>query len=181
MSATIDSKFSKSLVIGGSGLVGGYILQHLVRVGERPLALSRSRRISPNVDWFRGDLEAPEELKFPQFSVLFCTASAILFSSALPYLLNPQLKRAVVFTSTSVLTKLDSEVIAEREMIQNLAASEQKIIATCEKSNIAWTILRPTLIYDPGRDANITPLSRLIERFGFMPLVGAASGLRQPV
>jgi nucleoside-diphosphate-sugar epimerase len=41
--------------------------------------------------------------------------------------------------------------------------------------------LRPTLIYAEGRDTNITPLSRLIRRFGFMPLVGGAPGLRQPV
>src|SRR5450755_1937453 len=55
------------------------------------------------------------------------------------------------------------------------------ITLLCERSNIAWTILRPTLIYAEGRDTNITPLSRLIRRFGFMPLVGGAPGLRQPV
>ncbi len=37
------------------------------------------------------------------------------------------------------------------------------------------------MIYGAGRDVNITPLSRLIRRFGFMPLVGGANGLRQPV
>jgi nucleoside-diphosphate-sugar epimerase len=37
------------------------------------------------------------------------------------------------------------------------------------------------LIYAEGRDANITPLSRLIRRFGIMPLVGGGHGLRQPV
>jgi nucleoside-diphosphate-sugar epimerase len=42
-------------------------------------------------------------------------------------------------------------------------------------------VLRPTIIYDEGRDANITRLARLIEKFGFMPLAGAGSGLRQPV
>ena len=43
------------------------------------------------------------------------------------------------------------------------------------------TGLRPTLIYAEGHDINITPLSRLIRRFRFMPLVGGATGLRQPV
>ena len=66
-------------------------------------------------------------------------------------------------------------------MLEDLAAAEQKIVAACEQSNVGWTILRPTLIYAEGRDINITPLSRLIRRFGFMPLVGEASGLRQPV
>ncbi len=41
--------------------------------------------------------------------------------------------------------------------------------------------MRPTLIYSEGRDINISPLSRLIRRFGFMPIVGGAPGLRQPV
>ena len=66
-------------------------------------------------------------------------------------------------------------------MLQGLAEAEQTIVRICEARNIGWTILRPTLIYAEGRDINITPLSRLIRRFGFMPLVGGAAGLRQPV
>jgi nucleoside-diphosphate-sugar epimerase len=91
------------------------------------------------------------------------------------------LTRAIVFSSTSVLTKLDSEVVAEREKLQALADAEKEIAASFEQHNVGWTILRPTLIYAEGRDTNITPLSRLIRRFGFMPLVGGATGLRQPV
>ena len=66
-------------------------------------------------------------------------------------------------------------------MIGRLAEAERTIAAACEQHNVGWTILRPTLIYAEGRDTNITPLSRLIRRFGFMPLVGGAPGLRQPV
>lgn len=172
---------TRSLVIGGRGLVGGYIVEHLVRRDERPLVLSRTPQTKPDADWFCGDLEKPDTLKLPPFATLYCTADAILLPPALPYLFNPSLKRAVVFSSTSVITKLDSEVVAEREMLRALADAEQKIVAACEQNNVAWTILRPTLIYAEGRDINITPLSRLIRRFGFMPLVGGAPGLRQPV
>src|SRR6185312_10233346 len=70
---------------------------------------------------------------------------------------------------------------AEREILERLAEAERQIAMTCEANGIGWTILRPTLIYAEGRDTNITPLSRLIRRFGFMPLVGGAAGLRQPV
>jgi nucleoside-diphosphate-sugar epimerase len=91
------------------------------------------------------------------------------------------MRRLVAFSSTSVLTKLDTEVEAERTMIKKLIDAEQRIAAACEHHNVGWTILRPTLIYAEGRDTNITPLSRLIRRFGFMPLVGGAPGLRQPV
>jgi nucleoside-diphosphate-sugar epimerase len=174
-------KPAKSLVIGATGLVGGYIVEHLLRAGERPLALSRSQQCTPGIDWFRGDLETPNTLTFPPFATLYCTADAILLPAVLPHLFNPSLKRLVVFSSTSVITKHDSEVAAERETIRKLADAERKIAAACEQHNVGWTILRPTLIYAEGRDTNITPLSRLIRRFGFMPVVGGGPGLRQPV
>lgn len=168
-------------MIGGTGLVGGYLLDHLIRRGERPYALSRSQQVRPNATWFIGDLEKPQTLKFPDFTRLFCTANAVLLSRVLPHLFNPALKRIVIFSSTSVLTKLDSEVATERQSLRMLAEAEQEIVRACETNNIGWTILRPTLIYAEGRDTNITPLSRLIRRVGFMPLVGGAAGLRQPV
>lgn len=172
---------TKSLVIGATGLVGGYIVERLVRSGQRPLALSRAPQDRTGVDWLRGDLENPETFKFPPFTTLFCTANAALFAKALPYLFNPSLKRIVVFSSTSVLTKIDSEVASERATLTRLAEAERNIASACAEAGIEWTILRPTLIYAEGRDRNITPLSTLIRRFGFMPLVGGARGLRQPV
>jgi nucleoside-diphosphate-sugar epimerase len=172
---------ARSLVLGAAGVVGSYIVDRLARAGERPIALSRSPQSTPGIDWVVGDLEKPDTLRFPTFATLYCTVNAILLPPALPHLFNPSLKRAVVFSSTSVVTKLQSEIVAEREMLNNLAAAEQKIIAACAQNNVAWTILRPTLIYAEGRDINITPLSQLIRRFGFMPLVGGAPGLRQPV
>jgi nucleoside-diphosphate-sugar epimerase len=143
--------------------------------------LSRAQQGKPGVDWFRGDLEKPETLTFPSFTTLYCTADAVLLADALPRLFNPSLRRVVAFSSTSVTTKQDTEVTAERETIRKLADAERRIAAACEQHNVGWTILRPTLIYAAGRDTNITPLSRLIRRFGFMPLVGGAAGLREPV
>jgi len=172
---------NRSLVIGGSGLVGGYILEHLVRRGQRPLAMSRSPQGRSDADWIRGDLRKPNELSLPAFETLYCTADASLLAGALSGLLNPSLRRVVAFSSTSVITKQDTEIAAEREIIGRLAQAEREIATVCEQNNVGWTILRPTLIYAEGRDTNITPLSRLIRRFGFMPLVGGAPGLRQPV
>jgi nucleoside-diphosphate-sugar epimerase len=181
VSERAETQGAKSLVVGGTGVVGGYIVEHLILAGERPLALSRSPRNKPDVVWFQGDLTNPETLQIPPFATLYCTADAVLLPAALPYLFNPSLKRIVIFSSTSVLTKIESEIVAEREMWQNLADAEEKIVAACKQRDIEWTILRPTLIYAEGRDQNITPLSRLIRRFGIMPAVGGAAGLRQPV
>jgi nucleoside-diphosphate-sugar epimerase len=172
---------NRSLVIGGTGLVGGYVVEHLLRRGQRPLAISRSQPGTSDADWIRGDLRRPNELDLPPFATLYCTADASLLATALPGLFNPSLRRVVAVSSTSVITKQDTEVAAEREIIGRLAEAEREIATACEQNNIGWTILRPTLIYAEGRDTNITPLSRLIRRFGFMPLVGGAPGLRQPV
>ena len=177
----MDGGNTKSLVIGATGLVGGYVLAHLIRRGERPYALSRAKQSRTDADWLVGDLTRPQTLQFPAFTTLYCTADAILLAQVLERLVNPALKRVVVFSSTSVLTKLDSEIAEERAGLVRLADAEQSIARSCERHGIAWTILRPTLIYAEGRDVNITPLSRLIRRFGFMPLVGGAKGLRQPV
>src|SRR3954447_11754965 len=153
------SAVDRSLVIGATGLVGGHILRRLLQAGQRPIALSRSPRSAPDADWFCGDLGKPETLRFPPFTIMYCTADAILLAEALPRLIHPRLKRVVVFSSTSVMTKLDSEVAAERELLKRLAEAELKIASVCEQADVEWTILRPTLIYEVGRDTNITPLS----------------------
>lgn len=171
-----------SIVIGATGIVGGYIVARLAQAGERPIALSRAgHHGTAEVEWIQGDLAAPEALELPSFTTLYCTAHVGLLADALPHLVNPALKRVVAFTSTSLITKMDSEILAERESVRQWADAEQRLIATCERLGIAWTVLRPTIIYDEGRDANITRLSRLIGRLGFMPLAGAGAGLRQPV
>src|SRR6266849_10021016 len=172
----------RSVVIGATGIVGSHLVDRLVRAGERPIALSRSaRKSADDVEWFEGDLAAAENLKLPPFKTLYCTAHVGLLATALPFLSGASLTRVVAFTSTSIVTKMDSEILAERESVRVWAEAEQQLIAACERLGVGWTVLRPTIIYDEGRDANITRLSRLIHRLGFMPLAGSGSGLRQPV
>lgn len=171
----------RSIVIGASGIVGNHIVDRLVAAGERPIALSRERRQATDVDWVQADLAAPDALQVPVVSTLYCTAHAGLLAEALPHLYQPELERVVAFTSTSLVTKQNSELAEERDSARSWAEAEQRLIDTCIKLGIAWTVLRPTIIYAEGRDANISRLARLIERVGFMPLAGFGSGLRQPV
>ncbi|MET3908962.1 nucleoside-diphosphate-sugar epimerase [Bradyrhizobium sp. S3.3.6] len=175
-------KRTECLVIGGSGLVGGYLVDHLARQHRRVFAVSRSpRSTAAGVEWIQADLTRSDTLRFPDVTTLYCTSDAILLAKALPLILSSTVDRVVALSSTSVLTKQDTEVAEERETIRNLTDAEQTIARLCEQRQVSWTILRPTLIYAEGRDTNITPLSRLIRRIGFMPVVGGAQGLRQPV
>ncbi len=131
--------------------------------------------------WLQGDLATPETLQPPPFETLYCTAEVGLLADALPHIHTTALKRVVAFTSTSIDTKIDSEIVLERELLQRLAEGERRLIAHCERYNVGWTILRPTMIYAEGRDGNVSRLARLCRRFGVLPLMGNGAGLRQPV
>ena len=52
---------------------------------------------------------------------------------------------------------------------------------TCGDRSTHWTILRPTLIYDPGRDRNVTAIAAFIRRFGVFPIIWPGTGFRQPI
>ncbi|SNT63990.1 Uncharacterized conserved protein YbjT, contains NAD(P)-binding and DUF2867 domains [Tardiphaga sp. OK246] len=174
-------EMQKSLVIGASGIVGGYIVEQLVCSGQRPQALSRDLRQSDHVDWLQGDLTDPAALRIGAVDHLYCTAEIGLLADALPHVAMPSLKRVVAFTSTSIVTKIDSKIASERVMLRRLSDGERRLGVVCAQLGIGWTILRPTVIYAEGRDGNVSRLARLIQRVGFLPLMGNGAGLRQPV
>jgi nucleoside-diphosphate-sugar epimerase len=172
----------QSLVIGASGMVGSEIVKRLVASGEQPWALSRSQQpATANIRWITGDLHYPQQLAAPSVERLFCTVDPGLFLSALPQLATPALKRIVFFTTTSLVTKRDSEIEQERTVLERLACSETDLSAACTARGIAFTALRPTVVYCEGRDVNVSRIARLIQRFGVFPLAGRGQGLRQPV
>lgn len=92
-----------------------------------------------------------------------------------------QLQKIIVFSSTSVLTKAGSENRFENEQAEHLLELESKLQSCARGRGANLLILRPTLVYGCGLDANITRLANWIQRFGFMPVNGQAAGLRQPV
>jgi uncharacterized protein YbjT (DUF2867 family) len=61
-----------SIVFGGSGIVGGYIVDQLVRAGESVVAVSRQDRQTPDVEWVIGDLSNPAGLKLTAPRHLAC-------------------------------------------------------------------------------------------------------------
>ncbi len=171
----------QNIVFGATGIVGGYIVEHLLRESQRPLALSRARHHDSRIDWVQGDLAAAQALTLPPIGTIYCTTAAWLLADALHHIRQPSIRRVVAFTSTSIVTKIDSAIPQERAFLRQLADAEQRLIATCEQYEIAWTILRPTLIYAEGRDNNVTRLARMIRTARVLPLLGDGRGLRQPV
>lgn len=169
------------LVMGATSLIGRHLLDRLGDAAIDAMALSR-RPPSGDARWLNADLSDPHlERALPDVATVFSLSPIWLLPAALPALKARGMTRLVVFSSTSRFTKQASDVPAERAVAASLADAEAAVERFCASQGVAWTILRPTLIYDEGHDGNVSRLAGLIRRFGILPLSGGGEGLRQPV
>ena len=168
------------LVCGASSQIGFFLLPELVRAGASVLALSR--RTQPalaGVTWLQGALPQPPSPAVGVESVCSFApldALAAWFETAAA----PCPRRVVATSSMSAESKRLSPVAAERAVSQRLRDGEAALARVCARRGIAWTILRPTLIYGAARDRSLTPLAGRAARWRVFGLP-AGSGLRQPV
>ena len=171
------------LVLGATSLIGRFLLPLLDGLGMATYALSRKTPLDmAGARWVRVSLDDPRlEEALPEAATVFSLSPIWILPAALPALKAKGLVRLIAFSSTSVFTKAGSDDEGERRTAQKLADGEAAVIAFCEANGVTWTILRPTMIYAEGHDQNITRLTRLIRRLGFLPLAGKGDGLRQPV
>lgn len=169
------------LVLGATSLIGGHLLERLKAEDLDPVAFSR-RPPSGDACWIGGDLkDADLDERLPVAATVFSLSPIWLLPSVLPALKARGMERLIAFSSTSRFTKTDSPDAGERAVALELAGAEAAIETWCAEQGVAWTILRPTLIYDEGRDENVSRIARLVKRFHVMPLSGKGEGLRQPV
>ena len=180
---TIHRPREPILVLGASSLVGRLLLPRLTGIRTVTAALSRRSRVPDDdgVRWIRGDLDEPGRIDWPYAETVLSLCPIWLLPAALPGLKAAGVRRLVAFSSTSVSGKAGSSDRAERMVAARLADAEDGVRRFCQAEGIAWTILRPTLIYCEGQDRNVTRLARIAERYGVIPLAGAGQGRRQPV
>lgn len=168
------------LVFGGSGQVGRPLLGKLLRSGWRVTALSREpQQERPGLAWLRGDLSALPALPAHVDAIVSCgplDAFAHWYGAS-----RIECDRVVAFGSTSVEVKRGSADPHERDVAQRLRAGEEGVFAAAALRSANATMLRPTLIYGAGRDATLTRIARLAQRWGRFPLPRKALGKRQPV
>jgi uncharacterized protein YbjT (DUF2867 family) len=175
-----DAAEAGVLVLGGTSLVGRFLLPRLAAQGISATVLSRRPppEALPGIAWLEGDAHAPDLAgRLPEAETVLSLSPIWLLPAALPALKARGMTRIVAFSSTSRFTKAASPDAHERDVARRLIEGEEAVTG----SGAAWTILRPTLIYAEGRDGNVTRLARLIARFGILPLAGRGGGLRQPV
>jgi nucleoside-diphosphate-sugar epimerase len=143
-------------------------------------ALSRAPPDAPG--WVRGGLGDPGlEARLPACPTVLSLSPIWHLPPGLEALKARGMQRLVAFSSTSVFTKAASPDAYELGVAGRLAEGEAAVRRFCAEGGVAWTILRPTLIYAEGQDQNVSRLARLIRKLGFLPLAGQGEGLRQPV
>ena len=180
------------LVTGGSGFLGGFVLAEAARRGHDCVALARSASAARLVTArgaapLEGDLDDAAALT-GVFARARCDALVNLASlgfghapSIVAAAVGAGLGRAVFVSTTAVTTGLPARSKAVR-----LAAE-----ATVRSSGLAWTILRPTMIYGAPGDRNMSRLLALLATAGrafpsggpplFLPVPGGGGRLQQPV
>jgi nucleoside-diphosphate-sugar epimerase len=168
------------LVLGATSLIGRFAVPRLRAMGIEAWALSRTAPDEPG--WVRADLSDPKlAARLPACATVLSLSPVWHLPPALGPLRARGMERLVAISSTSVLTKAGSPDPYEQGMVRRLADGEEAVRAFCAFNDVAWTILRPTLIYAEGQDQNVSRLARLIRRLGVLPLAGGGEGLRQPV
>lgn len=169
-----------ALVFGGSGQIGAPLLGRLLRDGWRVTALSRqAQHERPGLTWLRGDFSALPALPPRADAIVSCgplDAFAQWYGGS-----RVECDRVIAFGSTSVEVKRGSADPRERDVAQRLRVGEEGVFAAAVLRSAQATLLRPTLVYGAGRDATLTRIARLAQRWGRFPLPRNASGKRQPV
>lgn len=178
-------------IIGATSIIGDYLLPLLAEKGYGVVAFTRQREKSENnensaVAWqllkkFTSSEQRPADKEEKIIDFWISLAPAPVLSRYFPMLLSYGVKHIVAVSSTSRFTKENSTDPEEKKLAKDLVLSEEHLMSWAKKEKIAFTILRPTLIYSPGRDKNISVIASFIRRFSFFCILGEADGLRQPV
>jgi uncharacterized protein YbjT (DUF2867 family) len=180
------------LVTGGSGFLGRHVLAEAARRGHRCVALARSPAAAEAVAGcgarpLAGDLDDGGSLA-AAFAGAGCEALVNLASLGFGHApaivaasVAAGLERAVFVSTTAVTTALPARSKAVR------LAAERHI----RSSPLAWTILRPTMIYGAPGDRNLSRLLTVLARAArlprprglpvVVPVPGGGARLQQPV
>ena len=166
------------LLTGGTGLLGGALLELLLAGGHEVRCLVRagsagSRRLDPGrVEIARGDAACVEDL----YRALAGT-DALVHAAGIEYAAQvveaagrAGVERLVVVGSTSAHSAYPSRSGPKRRM--------ERVV---RESGLDWTIVRPSMIYGSELDKNVHRLLRFLDRSPIFPVFGSGENLWQPV
>lgn len=170
--------FMRILVTGATGFLGEHVLAARppgcrIEILARPT--SDLSGLPEGIRVRRGDLSDAASLKkaFEGVDVLLNLAS-MGFGHA-PNLIeayqSARIPRAVFISTTSIFTTLPAPA-------KSVRLEAEKLL---QESGLAFTLLRPTMIYGTPRDRNLWRLIRFLRLSPVAPLVNGGKSLQQPI
>lgn len=171
-----------AVIFGATGLAGRHLVKRLAARGFKGLCLSRRAppfpyEVPPGFSW----ATLNRDLALPAARVWFSLAPISALPALMADLAGPWPRRLLALSTSGLLFKAASPDPRERDLARDLERAEKATRLFCEARGIVWTLFRPTLIYDPGRDRNISAIVVFIRRFRFFPIIRPGAGLRQPL
>lgn len=164
--------------------MGRFLLPRLLARQAQVQAVSRTpprTDAAPQLTWYEGDLHDPALIAPSGADVIVSLGPLDAFSLWFEREPAAGVRRVIALSSMSAQSKHASSDPAEREIAERLVAAEQRLARVAQARGIAWTVLRPTLVYGDGRDRSLAPIARFARRWHILPIPAGASGLRQPV
>jgi nucleoside-diphosphate-sugar epimerase len=179
------------LVIGATSFIGpavvekllgnNYNVKCLVRTDSNIEKLTRitddnNKLKNKKIEFVTGNLQSSDSI----FNSLKEIDSAVylvdiintnFIKNFLTAISKTKIKRAVFLSSTTVLVPLKNKA-------KDLKLESEDII---KKSNLDYTILRPTMIYGSRQDRNYSKMINFIKKRGFFIIFGSGNNLIQPI
>ena len=165
------------LVTGATGYTGRFLMQHLLRTGRPLRCLVRpTTELAQLQKWgveiWTGDLAKPQEVRGAFAGVKQVIHLAhIRYTPTLVECLGDSVEQAVLVSSLRRFSQISSASVDEVIEAEKYAVQR----------GIRCTILRPSMIYGPGDDRNISRLAALLQRYPWIPVFGSGKYLQQPV
>jgi nucleoside-diphosphate-sugar epimerase len=181
------------LVSGGAGVMGSRLVKDLASAGHRVRALTLPG--DPNVGRLEGidaeivfgDITRPETLEglFEGVATVFHLAGVILSTDPSAFRrINTEGTRNMVEASRRagvghfVFVSSTSAIDPISEYARSKAAAEAIVRSA---AGMAWTIVRPTLVYERAGGEEFLGFLRSLLRYPVVPFVGKGLALKNPV
>lgn len=169
-------------VLGATSMIGPPLLELLLKKNFKVSAFSRSLHLpctnrDQDLTWYNLSNFHNDALKNIDILFSLCPISAV------PDLLAQciSVTKLVALSTSSVDYKNESADSLEKIETKITRQAEEKVQEICDKNDISFTILRPTMIYHLGFDKNLTQIFNFIKVFKVFPIVGDGKGTRQPI
>jgi uncharacterized protein YbjT (DUF2867 family) len=166
------------LLTGATGLLGGELLELLLARGHKTRCLVRpdspraSRLDGERVEILRGDVAREEDL----YRALGNT-DALLHVAGIEY--SPPVVRAARRAGVERVLIVGST--SAHSAYSFRSSPKLRMEELVRASGLAWTIVRPSMIYGSERDRNVHRLLRFLDRSPVFPVFGPGTNLWQPV